>query len=160
MLLRRGGGLQVSVPLSRIGGLLLLLLLQVLDRKVGRVDVGREVGLKGGADEAEGLEVHAREEGVILDLVRACAAQTVLRVAHQAPDQVLGAVADPDVVGEGKVVLPADDLPVDVPPALGAEGRPADEALEHDGAQGPLPLHAVSTSHARREWSRGLEGGG
>lgn len=51
---------------------------------------------------------------------------------------MLGQPADLDVVGKIEGLLPADDLPVNVLPVFGTERRPANEALEHDGAERPL----------------------
>lgn len=50
-------------------------------------------------------------------------------------DQVLGGAVDFHVVWEVEALAPVDDLAVDVLPVIGAKGRPADEALEHDCAE-------------------------
>ncbi len=55
--------------------------LEVLGGEVGGIDLGGELGLEGGADAAQAVEVDAREEGVVLDLGGAGAAQAVLGVA-------------------------------------------------------------------------------
>jgi hypothetical protein len=59
-------------------------LVDLVGREVGRVDVGRQARLEGRADPAQAVELDAAEEGVVLDLVRAAAAEAVLRVADQA----------------------------------------------------------------------------
>lgn len=53
-------------------------------------------------------------------------------------NQMFRVVADLDIVGEVKTLLPVDNLPVHVLPMVCAERWPAHEALEHDGAEGPL----------------------
>lgn len=54
------------------------------------------------------------------------------------PNQVLGVVANSNVIREIEAVLPIDYLPVYVPPILCAERGPADEAFKHDCAERPL----------------------
>lgn len=80
VLFRRRGGLEPAVDLHRVGGLLL----EVLGGEVGRVDVGREARLKGGAEAAQVVEVDAREEGVAFELLGPAAPQAVLAVADEA----------------------------------------------------------------------------
>lgn len=58
--------------------------------------------------------------------------------------QMLRQPADLDIVGKVERLLPADNLPVDVLPVLGTERRPANEALEHDGAERPLANFTAS----------------
>jgi hypothetical protein len=62
-------------------------LVDLVGREVGRVDVGGEARLEGRADAAQAVELDAAEEGVVLNLVRAAAAEAVLRVADQAGRQ-------------------------------------------------------------------------
>jgi hypothetical protein len=59
-------------------------LVDLVGREVGRVDVGRQARLEGRADPPQAVELDAPEEGVVLDLVRAAAAEAVFRVADQA----------------------------------------------------------------------------
>jgi hypothetical protein len=45
-------------------------LVNLIDREVRRIDVGREPGLKWCANTAKAVKVNAAEEGVSLDLIR------------------------------------------------------------------------------------------
>ena len=58
-------------------------LVDLVGGEVGRVDVGRQAGLERRADAPQAVELDAPEEGVVLELVRAAAAQPVLRVANE-----------------------------------------------------------------------------
>lgn len=62
--------------------------------------------------------------------------------SYSPPDEVLGLGAKLLVGREVEVAGPVDDLAVGVVRLLSAERRPADEALEHDGTDGP-PIAAV-----------------
>lgn len=59
-------------------------LVDLVGGEVGDVDVGLELRLKGSLDAAQVLEHDAAEEGVLLDLLRSLAPETVGRVANEA----------------------------------------------------------------------------
>jgi hypothetical protein len=84
LLLARGGTTSGAAGLGGLehGGVVRLV--NLVGREVGRVDVGRQARLERRADPPQAVELDATEEGVALDLVRAAAAEPVLRVADQA----------------------------------------------------------------------------
>lgn len=59
-------------------------LVDLIDREVGGIDVGREPGLEWCTNAAKAVEVNAAEEGVSLDFIRRDPAQAVLRVTNKA----------------------------------------------------------------------------
>ena len=62
-------------------------LVDLVGGEVGRVDVGRQARLKRRADPPQAVELDAPEEGVVLELVRAAAADAVFGVADQTRDK-------------------------------------------------------------------------
>lgn len=50
-------------------------------------------------------------------------------------DQVFRLSAESDVVGEVQGLPPVDNLPICVMAVFGAERRPSNKTLEHDGSQ-------------------------
>lgn len=74
------------------------------------------------------------------------------------PDQILSLDAELDVVGEVERLAPIDNLAVRVVAVLGAERRPADQALEHDGAQRP-PVAVERVAVPGEDLGRDVVGG-
>jgi hypothetical protein len=62
-------------------------LVDLVGGEVGRVDVGGQTRLERRADAPQAVKLDAAEEGVVLDLVRAAAAEAVLRVADEAGEE-------------------------------------------------------------------------
>ena len=73
------------------------------------------------------------------------------------PDEALGRRRQLDVVGEVQALPPVDDLAVRVVAVLGTEGRPAHEALVHDGAQRP-PVDVIRVALASEYLRRDVVG--
>jgi hypothetical protein len=87
LLLRRTATSAGAVP--RLCGLEqrgVVRLVDLVGGEVGRVDVRRQARLERRADAAQAVELDAAEEGVVLELVGAAAAEAVLRVADQAAE--------------------------------------------------------------------------
>ena len=156
-------------------------LIDLVGGEVCRVDGRRKTRLKGSTDPTETFKLDAAEEVVMLDLVGAAATQTVLGVADEAVEstlvggyseeedgiksspanQVLGFGAELDVVGEVERLSPVDNLAIRVVAVFGAEGRPADQALKHDGTERPpiaVERIAMTSEDFRRNIIRGAHG--
>jgi hypothetical protein len=58
-----------------------------------------------------------------------------VKQVHAPANDVLGLLAEVNIVGEDEVVRPVDDLLVRLVRRLGAERWVTDEALEHDRAE-------------------------
>ena len=66
------------------------------------------------------------------------------------PDQMLGLSSQLNIAREVEGVAPVDDLAVGVVRIVGAERRPTDQTLEHDGAQTP-PVAAEAVAVAAED---------
>ena len=86
------------------------------------------------------------------------ATDPVRRVAHQTAHKVLRVLAELLVGGKVQVAGPVDDFAVRVVGLLGAEGGPADQAFEHDGAEGP-PVTAEVVALAAEDFGSDVVGG-
>lgn len=152
--------LDLGAHLSRVVNLR-----DLVDREVLRVDSAGELGLKWCTNLAKAVPVDAVKERVLLELGRALGvAETVLWVANEAiriisenselefwrryipSDEVLRLRRQLLVRREAEVALPVNDLAVGVVRFLSAEWRPADQALEHDGAHTPPVASLVIAS--------------
>lgn len=68
------------------------------------------------------------------------------------PDEVFGVATQLLVGWEMKMARPVDNLPVRIMGFLGAERRPSDQTLEHDGAQAPPVAAEVVALSAEDLW--------
>lgn len=132
-------------------------LVDLVGGEVGRVDVGGQARLEGGADPAQAVELDAPKEVVALDLMGSASAETVLRVTDEAggvslsglvahvrgnsqrssdipSDQVLSLDTELNIVGEVQRLAPVYNLTVRVMAVLSTEWRPTDQTLEHDSS--------------------------
>lgn len=77
----------LSIAIASLSGLEqsgIVRLVDFVSREVGGIDVGRQPWLEWGPDAPQVLKLDAPEEGVVLDLVRATATETILGIADQA----------------------------------------------------------------------------
>lgn len=85
-LLLLSGRQTTSSTVPGLGGLEvrgIVRLVDLIGREVGGIDVGRKARLKRRADPPQAVELDAPEKGVVLELVRAAAADAIFRVADQ-----------------------------------------------------------------------------
>lgn len=147
----------------------------LVDREVLGVDGAGKLGLERSTNLAETVPVDTAEEGVLFELGSAAhVTQAVLGITDEAEillasnssyrcghvsnspsDEVLRLIAELLIRREGEVSWPVDNLAVCVMRLLGAEWRPADQALEHDCANTP-PIAALVVALATEDFRRNV----
>jgi hypothetical protein len=154
-----------------------VVLVDLINGEVSGVDVRVQLGLKGRPDPAQRLPVDATEEGVLLDFASATnAAEAMFRVTDQARRRVVSNESWQDstleysppnkvfcfrsqllVWRKVQISWPVNNLAVCVVRLFSAKRRPADEALEHDCANGP-PIAAEVVSLSAKDLRRYVVG--
>lgn len=116
-------------------------LVDFIGGEIADVDVGVEARFEGGTDLAEAIPGDAAEEVVGFDfggaVVAGCGAEAVRGGTEEAANEMTGGITKSNVFREVEVFAPVDDFAIGVVRVFGAEGRPTDETLEHDCANGP-----------------------
>jgi hypothetical protein len=144
-----------------------VVLVDFINGEIGSIDVRVQLWLERCPNPTQSMPVNAAEEGMLLDLASATnAAKAIVGIADQArkkvcqlrvmarqhtrnspPNEVFCLGTQLLVWWEMQVSWPVNNLTVCVVWLFGAERRPADKALEHDGAHGPpIAAEVVSLS--------------
>eukprot|EP01136_Pigoraptor_vietnamica_P038755 Opistho-1_new@108519 len=101
--------------------------------------------------------VHGREERMALDLVRALAAEPLLRGAAQGEHHVTCRGAHARVRGHAQVLAPVEDLALRLRGRLREEGRVPKQHLEHDDPHRP-PVARLRVARSLQHFGRNVVG--